>query len=126
MAPDERYRHDIGSPVGLLITLTAAAASAALALVGPVAIHELGAHPVRSVEFLLLTLALQLTAVPVHGRGRISVSAIGVLATGIVLGPGAAMTFALLAALLQWIYLRGALHRALFDASQFVLTACAG
>jgi putative nucleotidyltransferase with HDIG domain len=126
MAADERYRHDIGSPVGLLITLTAAAASCALALAAPLAVHELTAHPARSIQFLLLTLALQLTAVPVHGRGHISVSAIGVLATAIVLGPGAAMTFSVLAAFTQWIYVRGAPHRALFDASQFVLTACVG
>ena len=33
------------------------------------------------------------------------------------------MAFALLAALLQWIWVRGLLHRAIFDAAQFVLTA---
>jgi putative nucleotidyltransferase with HDIG domain len=126
MATNERYRHDIGSPVGLLITMTATVAGAALALAGPIAIEELAADPVQTVEFLLLTLALQVTSVPVHGSGRISVSAVGILATGFVLGPGAAMTFALLAALLQWIWGRGLLHRAIFDAAQFVLTAGAG
>jgi putative nucleotidyltransferase with HDIG domain len=64
--------------------------------------------------------------VPVHGNGRISVSAIGILSTGIVLGPGAAMAFAFAAAVLQWIRSRGLLHRAIFDAAQFVLTAAAG
>jgi putative nucleotidyltransferase with HDIG domain len=123
MASSERYRHDIGSPVGLLITLTAAAAAAAFAVAGPIAAEELAAHPLRTFEFLLLTLALQITSVPVHGSGRISVSAVGILASGFVLGPGAAMTFALLAAVLQWIWCRGLLHRAIFDAAQFVLTA---
>src|SRR5919204_2910540 len=126
MASSERYRHDIGSPVGLLITLTAAAAAAAFAVAGPIAAEELAAHPVRTFEFLLLTLALQITSVPVHGSGRISVSAVGILASGFVLGPGAAMTFALLAAVLQWIWCRGLLHRAIFDAAQFILTAGTG
>jgi hypothetical protein len=126
LSTNERYRHDFGSPVGLLITLSAAVAAATLALVGPTAVHELSADPLRTLEFLLLTLALQVTSVPVHGSGRISVSAVGVLATGFVLGPGAAMTSALLAALLQWIRGRGLLHRAIFDAAQFVLTAGAG
>src|SRR5919201_461243 len=126
MATTERYRHDIGSPVGLLITLTAALAAATLALTWPLAADELTAHPVRTVEFLLLTLALQITSVPVHGSGRISVSAVGILASGFVLGPGAAMTFALLAALLQWVWGRGLLHRAIFDAAQFILTAGTG
>src|ERR671934_687874 len=123
MASSERYRHDIGSPVGLLITLTAAAAAAAFAVAGPIAAEELAAHPLRTFEFLLLTLALQITSVPVHGSGRISVSAVGILASGFVLGPGAAMTFALLAALLQWVWGRGLLHRAILDAAQFILTA---
>src|SRR5919201_4339368 len=126
MATTERYRHDIGSPVGLLITLTAALAAATLALTGPLAVDELTAHPVRTLEFLLLTLALQITSVPVHGSGRISVSAVGILSTGFMLGPGAAMTFELLDALLQWIWGRGLLHRAIFDAAQFVLTAGVG
>jgi putative nucleotidyltransferase with HDIG domain len=126
LATNDRYRHDIGSPVGLLITLSAAVAAAALTLVAPTAVAELSAHPLRTLEFLALTLALQITSVPVHGSGRISVSAVGILATGFVLGPGAAMTFALLAALLQWIWGRGLLHRAIFDAAQFVLAAGAG
>jgi HD domain len=121
-----RDRQDLGSPVAVLITVTAAVAGAALTLAGPFAAHELAAHPVRSVEFLLLTLALQVTSVPVHGNGRISVSAIGILATGIMIGPGAAMAFALVAAILQWISSRGLLHRAIFDAAQFVLTAGSG
>ena len=126
MAMNDRYRHDIGSPVGLLITLTAAGAGAALALAGPTAVDELAAHPLRTFEFLLLTLALQITSIPVHGSGRISVSAVGILATGFVLGPGAAMSFAFLAALVQWISGRGLLHRAIFDAAQFILSAGAG
>ena len=123
MATTDRYRHDIGSPVGLLITLSAAAAAAALAAIGPTAVGEIGAHPLRALEFLLLALAMQVISVPVHGSGRISVSGVGILATGFVIGPGAAMAFALLAALLQWIWVRGLLHRAIFDAAQFVLTA---
>jgi putative nucleotidyltransferase with HDIG domain len=119
----ERPRHEVSNSVTLLITITATAAGAALALVGPTAADELSTHPLQAVEFLLLTLALQVTSVPVHGSGRISVSAIGILATGFVLGPGTAMTFALLAAVLQWIRGRGLLHRAIFDAAQFVLAA---
>src|SRR5919108_1519361 len=121
-----RTREDLGASISLLITVTAALAGAALALAGPSAVHQLTAHPTRTLEFMVLTLALQLTSVPVHGNGRISVSAIGILASGFVLGPGASMAFALLAALLQWIRSRGLLHRAIFDAAQFVLTAAAG
>jgi putative nucleotidyltransferase with HDIG domain len=119
-------RQEVSHSVALLITITATLAGIALALVGPAAVHELGADPLRALEFLLLALALQLTSVPVHGSGRISVSAIGILAAGFVLGPGAAMTFALFAAIVQWISGRGLLHRAIFDAAQFVLSAGAG
>jgi putative nucleotidyltransferase with HDIG domain len=122
----EHTSHEVSHSVTLLITLTAMLAGAAVALVGPTAVEEFAAHPVRALEFLLLTLALQLTSVPVHGSGRISVSAVGILATAFVLGPGAAMMFALVAATVQWISARGLLHRANFDAAQFVLSAGAG
>jgi putative nucleotidyltransferase with HDIG domain len=122
----QRTRHELSSRVGVLITATAAAAAAMLTLAGELTVHELSSGPARTVEFLLLSLALQLTSIPVPGSGRISVSAIGILATGFVLGPGAAMAFALLAAIVQWISARGLVHRAIFDASQFVLSAGAG
>jgi hypothetical protein len=125
-AAAEPARHELNSRVGALIGTTAAAAGAALALTGGLAVHELTAAPARSLEFLVLSLALQMTSVPIPVSGRISVSAIGILVSGFVLGPGAAMTFALLAAIFQWITSRGLLHRAIFDVSQFVLSAGAG
>ena len=122
----ERPRDEVRHSVAVFITVTATIAGVAVALVGPSAVDEIAAHPIRALEFLLLTLALQATSVPVHGSGSISVSAVGILATSFVLGPGAAMTFALVAAVLQWMTARGLLHRAIFDAAQFVLSAGVG
>src|SRR5439155_14924494 len=82
-------------------------------------------RPFDVVVFALLTFGLQLLAVPIYGRGSISVAAVGLLAAGFTLGPGVAVGVAVIVALVQWIRSRGRLHRALFDAANFTLAAAA-
>src|ERR671933_755573 len=77
----ERQR-GLGSPVGLLITLAAIAASVLLALTAQPALDALRAAPQEMIVFLLLTLVLQLFSFEVYGRGNIGVSAVGLLASG--------------------------------------------
>ncbi len=118
-----RLHRDAAASVNLLITLAAMAASVALALTLPHTLAVVGARPGEVAAFLALTLALQLASVEVYGRGSISVSAIGLLASGFALGPAPAMAIGVMAALLQWIRKRGLLHRAIFDAANYSLSA---
>ncbi len=117
-----RLHRELGSPVGGLITLTAIAASVAVVLGLPSADAVVRGEPVKALVFLGLALALQLCSVEVYGRGSIGVSAVGLLAAGFTLGPGAAMVIACVAALFQWVRKRGLLHRALFDAANLSLS----
>ncbi len=95
MAPlGERPQRDFGSPVGLLITLAAMAASVIIALTATDTARAIGDEPVNAAAFLGLTLLLQLFSIPVYGRGSISVSTVGLLAAGFALGPGPAMVIA--------------------------------
>jgi putative nucleotidyltransferase with HDIG domain len=118
----ERQR-DLGSPVGLLITLAAVAASILLVLTAATAVDSLRHDPGRMAVFLVLTLTLQLFSFEVYGRGSIGVSAVGLLATAFTLGVGPTVAIAFVAALAQWGRKRGLLHRAIFDAANFALSA---
>jgi hypothetical protein len=82
-------------------------------------------QPVRIATLVALTLALQMFSVQVYGRGRVSVSAIGILASAFIFDTGATMAIAVLAALAQWILSRSQLYKAVFDASNFALSAAA-
>jgi HD-GYP domain-containing protein (c-di-GMP phosphodiesterase class II) len=119
-------RENVNASVALLIAGMSVIATAAVAGASPTLASLVGDHPLQLAEFLLLTLVLQLFSVQVYGGGRIGVSAVGLLATGIALGPGPAMAVALVAALVQWIRSRGLLYRAVFDAAMFCLDAGAG
>jgi putative nucleotidyltransferase with HDIG domain len=119
----QRPAGDAVPRVGLLVTAAAAGASVWLALAFPSVAAALRHDPAKIGAFFALTLALQLMSVPVRGRGSISVSGVGVLAAGIALGVGPSMAIALAAALVQWARKRGYVHRAIFDAAQFVLSA---
>jgi putative nucleotidyltransferase with HDIG domain len=109
--------------VSLLITAVAMTASTALALLAPTTIASIDDKPLAAANMLVLTLVLQLFSVEIYGRGSIGVSALGLLATGYLLGPGPAMAIAAFAAICQWIRSRGVLHRAVFDAANFALAA---
>ena len=109
--------------VSTLIAIVAAAASAAIAFALPTIAHTALADPRRVASMLALTLLLQLFSVPVYGRGGFGVSAIGILAAAFLLNTGTAMAVAVVAALLQSARRRSELHKAIFDAGNFVLAA---
>ncbi len=118
----ERPNRDAGSPVSVLITLAAVAASVLIVATLPQTIDLVRTDPAKGGIFLVLSLVLQLFSVEVYGKGSIGVSAIGLLAAAFSLGPGPAVTIAFVAACFQFVRRRGVLHRALFDAANFSLS----
>lgn len=118
----ERHARDLGSPVGLLITLAAMAATSLLVFTSGQALHAVSTEPGTVVVFLLLALAYQFFSFELYGRGSISVSAVGLLAAAFSLPVGAAIAIAFVAAVSQWIRKRGLFHRAIFDASNYALS----
>src|SRR2546430_625810 len=61
----------------------------------------------------------------VYGRGSVSVSAIGILASAFLFDPGTTMAIAALAAIAQSIRSRSQLYKALFDAANFAVAGAA-
>ena len=104
--------------VGLAV-LACAALSTTSAGLFSTASHE----PVRIATLLALTLALQMFSVRVYGRGSVSVSAIGILASAFLFDTGTTMAIAILAAVAQSVRRRSEFHKAVFDASNFALSA---
>jgi HD domain-containing protein/MASE9 protein len=82
-------------------------------------------QPLRVATLLALTLALQLFSVQVYGRGSVSVSAIGILATAFVFDTGTTMAVAIAAAFVQSVRRRPELYKAVFDAANFALAGAA-
>jgi hypothetical protein len=82
-------------------------------------------EPVRITTLLALTLALQMFSVRVYGRGSVSVSAIGILASAFLFDTGTTMVIAALAAIAQSIRSRGQLYKAVFDAANFAIAGAA-
>ncbi len=114
------------SRVGGFITLVACVASVVLAQSLHGAWHRVADRPLAFVAFALLTLVLQVIVVDVYGRGTLSYSGTGLLATAIAFGVGPAMTVAVLAAVLLLVRMRSPLHRGLFNAANFALSVAAG
>jgi hypothetical protein len=106
--------------VRLVIGL-AIAASGALIAGSNGALATVSDEPVRVATLLALTLALQMFSVQVYGRGSVSVSAIGVLASAFLFDTGTTMVIAVLAALAQWLRRRTELYKGVFDAANFAL-----
>ena len=104
--------------VGLAV-LACAALSTTSAGLFSTASHE----PVRIATLLALTLALQMFSVRVYGRGSVSVSAIGILASAFLFDTGTTMAIAVLAAVTQSVRRKTELHKAVFDASNFAISA---
>ena len=117
---------ELSASLSALIAGLAACAGAGIVAVVPGTLAAAQAHPVGFAAFAAATITFQLLSVRSYGVGGEAVSAIGILASGFVFGPGAAMTIATFAAIVQWISKRGLLHRAIFDASNFALSAFAG
>ncbi len=113
---------DLGSAVGLMITLVAMAASVLLVAVSRDAVSAAVTDPGTVAVFLVLALVYQFFSFELYGRGSISVSAIGLLAAAFSLPVGAAVAIAFIAAISQWIRKRGLFHRAIFDAANYALS----
>jgi putative nucleotidyltransferase with HDIG domain len=124
-APAEPRPRD-GSAVDTLISLAACAATAAIVVTARDAWTVVVDRPLDYLAFLVLTLALQMMAVNVYGRGFISVSGIGVLAAGFKFGVGAGIMTALVIAVVHAARTRGKLHKSVFNAANLCLSAGAG
>ncbi|HEV2713269.1 MAG TPA: HD-GYP domain-containing protein [Gaiellaceae bacterium] len=111
--------------VNALITLVASVASAVFVILGDGAWRAASGEPEQLVVFCGLAVALQLAAVEIYGRGALSFSGMGILATGFALGPGSGMVAAMLVAIVNLFVLRGRLDRAAFNAANLSLSAAA-
>jgi putative nucleotidyltransferase with HDIG domain len=117
--------HESGR-VGAFITLVACVASVVLVQSMHDSWHKVADRPLAFAVFALLTLVLQVIVVDVYGRGTLSFSGTGLLATAITFGVGPAMAVAVLAAVLLLVRMRSPLHRGLFNAANFSLSVAAG
>lgn len=119
-------REQVPASVALLIGLVTAAAAAIVAGTASQTGAALTERPTDFAVFLVLALALQLFAVEVVGGGRVGVSAVAILAGGVVLGVGPAVSIAVATAAAHWL-VRGRthLHRGAFDVGNFALSAAA-
>ncbi len=108
-----------------LVVGLAVAASAGLIATSHEIVATLSHEPLRVATLLALTLALQLFSVQVYGRGSVSVSAIGILATAFVFDTGTTMAVAVAAALVQSVRRRPELYKAIFDTANFALAGAA-
>jgi putative nucleotidyltransferase with HDIG domain len=111
--------------VNALITLVASAATGVFVLLGPEALSSASTHPEELLVFCGLAVALQLAAVEVYGRGALSFSGMGILATGFALNPGAGMVAASLVAVVNLFVQQKRLDRAAFNAANLSLSAAA-
>jgi hypothetical protein len=109
--------------VVLLVVGLAIAASAGLLAFSQGLLETLSDQPLRVATLLALTLALQMFSVQVYGRGSVSVSAIGIVASAFLFDTGTTMAIAVLAAVAQAIRnRRSEFHKAVFDVANFALS----
>jgi HD domain-containing protein/MASE9 protein len=106
-----------------LIVGLAIAACVALTATSAGLISTAKEQPGRIATLLALTLALQMFSVRVYGRGSVSVSAVGILASAFLFDTGTTMAIAVLAAATQLVRKNSELHKAVFDASNFAISA---
>jgi HD domain len=109
--------------VVILVTGLGVAAAAALIAGGQGLVTTVGHQPGRVVTLLALTLALQMFSVEVYGRGSVSVSAIGIIASAFLFNTGTAMAIAVVAAVAQSVRRRPPVYKTIFDAANFALSA---
>jgi diguanylate cyclase (GGDEF)-like protein/putative nucleotidyltransferase with HDIG domain len=107
------------------VALIAGLAAVLLGVFARGAVDAIGDRPWTFLVFLGLSVGLQLIGTSVYGRGTDAASAIGIIATGFVLGPGAAMVIGFAAAGVQSVRRRGKLYRTVFDVADFGLSAAA-
>ena len=119
------------SPPGLdervvvLVTCLAITASAALIAGFSGIVSTISARPGEVATLLALTIGLQMFSVEVYGRGSVSISPIGILASAFLFDTGTAMAIAVAAALAGWARSRVELHKGVFNAANFALSAAA-
>ena len=111
--------------VATLITIVACAASAAFVAFGEDAWDAASQRPGTLGIFLALTVALQLTAVEMYGRGALSFSGVGMLGVGFTLGPGAGMVAGVVVALVNLVRQPGTFARTVFNAANLSLSILA-
>jgi hypothetical protein len=121
--PAEAASSGLNERVVTLIVGLAIAACVALTATSAGLISTAKEQPVRIVTLLALTLALQMFSVRVYGRGSVSVSAIGIVASAFLFDTGTTMAIAVLAAATQLVRRNSELHKAVFDASNFAISA---
>jgi hypothetical protein len=110
--------------VRLVIGLALAAGAGLLAASGGL-VATVSEDPWRVATLLGLTLALQMFSVQVYGRGSVSVSAIGVVASAILFDTGTTMAIAVLAAVAHWLRRRPELYKLAFDGANYALAGAA-
>src|SRR5215831_14821610 len=109
-----------------LVAALAVVATAGLLGSASGAVRTLSHEPVQVATLLALTLALQLFSVQVYGRGSVSVSAIGILATAFLFDTGTTMLVAVLAATAQTLRTRNKeIYKSIFDAANLAVAGAA-
>jgi hypothetical protein len=108
----------------VIATVTAIMAGVFLSIARSVP-ESLRAEGFGLVALLAAAIALQFRSFDLAGKGSIGVSAVAMATAAVVIGTGAAMAVAVVAALVQWRRRRGPLHRALFDVGNFALASAA-
>lgn len=113
--------------VVVLVTGLAVAAFAGLVAGAQGLVTTVAHEPARVATLFALTLSLQMFSVQVYGRGSVSVSAIGIIASAFLFDTGTTMAIAVLAAVAQSIRRRPRPHiyKSVFDAANFALSAAA-
>src|SRR2546429_7259016 len=111
--------------VTTLVVTSAIVASAVLVAAARSVGETVSQEPGRVATLLALTLVLQLFSVRVYGRGSVSVSAIGMLASVFLLDTGTAMAVAVVAALAHSMRRRAQPHKAIFDGANFAISTAA-
>jgi hypothetical protein len=110
--------------VVLVICLAITASTALIAAFSGIA-STISEQPGQVATLLALTIGLQMFSVEVYGRGSVSISPIGILASAFLFDTGTAMAIAVAAALAGWARSRVELHKAVFNAANFALSAAA-
>jgi HD domain/MASE9 len=88
-------------------------------------VTTVSSDPGRVATIIALTLALQMFSVQVYGRGNLSVSAIGILASAFLFDTGTTMAIAVLAGIAQWARTRSPFYKSVFDAANFSVSGAA-
>jgi hypothetical protein len=118
----ERASQGLEERVVLLVVGLAVAACAGLVAALPGLVSTVSDQPGRVATLLALTLALQMFSVQVYGRGSVSVSAIGIIASALLFDTGTTMAIAMLAAAAQALRRWTQFYKAAFDAANFSLS----